>query len=167
MLRKIVSGAVVCSMVVGSFALFGCSSDEAQQPSSEEGQAQEAAQQQEAVQTEYPVTIDACAVTTDYQGNPAIVVTYTWTNNSSDPQMFEVAIDDKAFQNGVELSFATISVTDQTYDMQASFKEVQPGATQTVYQAFLLDDQSDVTVQCQELISFSDAILAEALFSVA
>lgn len=166
MMRKIVSGAVVCSMMVGGLALFGCSSDEGQKPSSDEGQVQEAAQQEE-VQTEYPVTIDACAVTSDYQGNPAIVVTYTWTNNSSDPQMFEVAIDDKAFQNGVELSFATISVTDQTYDMQASFKEVQPGATQTVYQAFLLDDQSDVTVQCQELISFSDEILSEASFSVA
>lgn len=166
MMRNIVTGVVVCSMIAGGLALFGCSSDEGQKPSSDEGQLQEAAQQ-EAVQTEYPVTIDACAVTSDYQGNPAIVVTYTWTNNSSDPQMFEVAIDDKAFQNGVELSFATISVADQTYDMQASFKEVQPGATQTVYQAFLLDDQSDVTVQCQELISFSDEILAEASFSVA
>ena len=153
MMRNIVSGVVVCAMMTGGLALFGCSSDEGQKPSSDEGQVQEAAQQEE-VQTEYPVTIDACAVTSDYQGNPAIVVTYTWTNNSSDPQMFE-------------LSFATISVTDQTYDMQASFKEVQPGATQTVYQAFLLDDQSDVTVQCQELISFSDEILAEASFSVA
>lgn len=132
MMRNIVSGVVVCSMMAGGLVLFGCSSDEGQKPSSDEGQVQEAAQQEE-VQTEYPVTIDACAVTSDYQGNPAIVVTYTWTNNSSDPQMFEVAIDDKAFQNGVELSFATISVTDQTYDMQASFKEVQPGATQTVY----------------------------------
>ena len=166
MMRNIVSSVVACLMAVGSLALFGCSSGEEQKPSSGEGQVQEASQQ-ETVQTEYPVTIDACAVTSDYQGNPAIVVTYTWTNNSNDPQMFEVAIDDKAFQNGVELSFATISVTDQSYDMQASFKEVQPGATQTVYQAFLLDEQSDVTVQCQELISFGDDILAEASFSVA
>ena len=108
MMRNIVSGVVVCSMMAGGLALFGCSSDEGRKPSSDEGQVQEAAQQEE-VQTEYPVTIDACAVTSDYQGNPAIVVTYTWTNNSSDPQMFEVAIDDKAFQNGVELSFATIA----------------------------------------------------------
>ena len=66
MMRNIVSGVVVCSMMAGGLALFGCSSDEGQKPSSDEGKVQEATQQEE-VQTEYPVTIDACAVTSDYQ----------------------------------------------------------------------------------------------------
>ena len=52
-------------------------------------------------------------------------------------------------------------------DSQSTMNEIKPGATTTVQWAYLLDDQSDVSVECTELISFSDAVLAEKTFSVA
>ncbi|WP_165044233.1 DUF5067 domain-containing protein [Adlercreutzia sp. ZJ138] len=123
------------------------------------------AQKDDAASAEVPyvVSIDNCELTTDYQGNPAIVVTYTWTNNSENAQAFDVAIDDKAFQNGVQLDFAVVDGMDAS----ASWNEVKPGSTNTVQQAFLLDDQSDVTIECTELFSFDNTIIAEKTFSVA
>ncbi|WP_165246892.1 DUF5067 domain-containing protein [Adlercreutzia sp. ZJ141] len=123
------------------------------------------AQKNEAASAEVPyvVSIDNCELTTDYEGNPAIVVTYTWTNNSENAQAFDVAIDDKAFQNGVQLDFAVVDGMDAS----ASWNEVKPGSTNTVQQAFLLDDQSDVTIECTELFSFDNTIIAEKTFSVA
>lgn len=118
-------------------------------------------------QAKFEVSIDDCTVTSDYAGSPAIVVTYTWTNNSDKDQMFDVAISDKAYQNGIELGFATISSSDATFDMTASMKEIKPGTTQTVQQAFLLDDESDVKVECAELFNLDDEVLAEKTFAVA
>lgn len=111
----------------------------------------------------YAVTIDDCAVTSDYEGKSAIVVTYTFTNNSEDAQSFLSAISAKCFQNGVQLDIAMVS----DIDSQSTLSEIKPGASVTVQEAYVLDDQSEVTVECSELISFNDDILAERTFSVA
>lgn len=164
-MRMKIAMLATAALCAGCLGLFGCSSGGS---ASDEGEAAPAeASQEEAVETDFPLTIDGCTTTTDYEGNPAIIVTYTWTNNSDEAQMFSVAIDDKAFQNGVELDFATIMSTDGSFDAQAAMNEIKPGATQTVQQAFLLDDQSDVTVECTEMFDFSDTVLAEQTFSVA
>lgn len=163
MIKRILAGAVACSMLAASFLLFGCSSDEG--AASQDGDAKEATQQQP--ESDYAVSIDACDVVSNHEGNPAIVLTYTWTNNSEDAQMFGVVIDDKVFQNGIELSFTTLPYDNETYDLNAYTKEIQPGTTQTVYLAYELEDQSEVTVQCEETFSFDDVVLAEATFSVA
>lgn len=167
MIKRIIAASFASVLLSFGLILFGCSSDKPESTSSETQQAQQATQTEEKSDSKYAVTIDGCDVTTDYEGNPAIVITYTWTNNSDEAQMFDVAIDDKAFQNGVELSFATVSYDSDDYDMMASMKEVKPGGTLTVHQAFLLDDESEVTVQCEELFSFSGEILAEATYAVA
>ena len=52
----------------------------------------QAAEQSEATQAAYGVTIDGCRVTEDYQGNPAAVVTYTFTNNSDEATSPAVAV---------------------------------------------------------------------------
>ena len=44
--------------------------------------------------------------------------------------------------------------------------EVKPGAGTTFQLAYLLDDQSDVTVEVSELISLDDVILAEQVFTL-
>lgn len=169
MKKRILAAGVACALAIGCMGVVGCSSGGGEAPAGEDGGEVREATQAEAPapDSKYVVSIDGCEVTQDYEGKPAIVVTYTWTNNSDDAISFMVAIDDAAFQNGVELDFATISVTDERFDTNSAMNEVQPGATQTVQQAFLLDDQSDVSVECTELISFDDAVLAEATFSVA
>ncbi len=165
--RAMVLAAV--GMLAGCLALFGCSSgDGAGGSGSQDGEGQQEPQaasqeKKEAPESKYAVTIDDGVVGEDYQGNPALIVTFTFTNNSDDATSFLVAISDKAYQNGVQLERAIR--TDG--DSQSSMKDIKPGATVTVEQAYVLDDQSEVTVECTELISFDDTVLAEKAFTVA
>lgn len=159
----------VCALAA-CVGLFGCSSGGSEAPAEGDGQPAESQPSQPATQPEpeqkaakYAVTIDDCAVTEDYAGAPAIVVTYTFTNDSDKAVPFMTAISAKAFQNGVELDFGVVA----DIDSQSAMNEIKPGATTTVQQAYLLDDQSQVSVECTELISFDDTVLAEKTFDVA
>ncbi len=156
--------------LAGCLALFGCSSGGSEdKPAADQGGSEPASQpadeqkQEPAEEAKYAVTIDDCAVTEDYSGAPAIVVTYTFTNNAEKATPFMTAISAKCFQNGVELDTAIV----QDIDAQSALNEVKPGATTTVQEAYLLDDQSDVSVECTELISLDDTVLAEKTFPVA
>ena len=122
----------------------------------------QAAEQSEATQAAYGVTIDGCRVTEDYQGNPAVVVTYTFTNNSDEATSFMVALYPKVFQNGVELGTAIGS----DWDSEKYSSDVKPGSSTTVEMGYALEDMSDITVEVEELLSFSDAVLAEQTFSL-
>ncbi len=122
-----------------------------------------AAASAESQAAKYAVTIDNCTVTTDYQDNPAIVVDYTFTNNSDEATSFMVATIDKAFQNGVELDTGMV----MNINNEAAMKDIKPGASVQVQQAFKLADQSDVTVEVEELLSMNDTLLAERTFTVA
>lgn len=126
------------------------------------GDSGSAAEQSEATQAAYGVTIDGCRVTEDYQGNPAAVVTYTFTNNSDEATSFMVALYPKVFQNGVELGTAIGS----DWDSEKYSSDVKPGSSTTVEMGYALEDMSDITVEVEELLSFSDAVLAEQTFSL-
>lgn len=120
-------------------------------------------QQAEEVESSFDVTIDGCTVTTDYEGAPAIVVDFTFTNNSEEDTSFAVACSQKAFQNGVQLESAIV-----TEDLGNGYlAEIKPGATTEARMAFTLTDESDVTVEVEELFSLEDKTLAEQTFSVA
>lgn len=147
-------------------ALAGCNGSDAgddapaaEQPAEE--QTEEPAEEQ--ASSKYAVTIDGSTVTTDYEGKPAIIVDYTFTNNSDDATSFAVACSQKAFQNGVQLETAVV-LDDLGNGYLA---EIKPGATTSARRAYSLADESDVTVEVTELISFDDTILAEATFPVA
>ena len=140
----------------------GASEPQADAETAPEEQAQEA-EPEEAPQSDYAVTIDGSTVTTDYEGNPAMIVDFTFTNNSDEATSFAVACSQKAFQNGVQLETAIV-MDDLGNGYMA---EIKPGATTQARLAFSLADESDVTVEVSELFSLDDTILAEATFSVA
>lgn len=147
-------------------ALAGCNgSDAGDDAPAAEQPAEEQTEQpaEEKASSKYVVTIDGSTVTTDYEGKPAIIVDYTFTNNSDDATSFAVACSQKAFQNGVQLETAVV-LDDLGNGYLA---EIKPGATTSARMAYSLADESDVTVEVKELISFDDTILAEATFPVA
>lgn len=133
-----------------------------QQAAGDEAQEPQQASQAEAA-AKYAVSIDGCEVGADYEGKPAAIVTFTFTNNSDEDANFMMAVADKAFQNGVQLERAIITDIDN----ESSMKDIKPGSSVSVQEAYVLDDESDMTVEVTELISFDDTILAEATFSVA
>ena len=157
--------ALAVAAVVAPVALAGCDDSPSGGDSAPAAEEQQAEQAEEATpqESEYVVSIDGSTVTTDYQGAPAIIVDYTFTNNSDDANSFAVACSQKAFQNGVQLETAIVSE-----DLGNGYMaEIKPGATTTARMAYSLTDQSDVTVEVEKLISLDDTVLAEATFSVA
>lgn len=105
---------------------------------------------------DYHVEIKGASLTKDYEGKPAIVITYAWTNNSEDTTSAMVSIGEKAFQDGVQLESAMI-VGDDSYESGTSMKEVRPGTTIDVQCAYVLTSEtSTVEFELTEWISFSN-----------
>ena len=106
---------------------------------------------------------DSGSAAEDYRGNPAAVVTYTFTNNSDEATSPAVAVHAKAFQNGTELELAVVADAEES---GKSMNEVKPGSSITYESAYELADMSDLTVEVEELFSFSDELIAEQTFSL-
>lgn len=102
------------------------------------------------------VEIKGAALASDYEGNPAIIITYAWTNNGDDTTSAMVSIGEKAFQDGVQLETALI-MDSSVYEAGSSMKDVRPGTTIDVQCAYALtSDTSTVEFELTEWISFSD-----------
>lgn len=157
--RRVAVTALAVVALASPMMLAGCDSS-----SSNGGSASaEDAQQVEQVQSDYAVTIDGSTASTDYEGNPVIIVDFTFTNNSDEDTSFAAACYPQAFQNGVQLENAIV-----TEDLGNGYMaELKPGASTSARIAYSLTDQSDVTVEVSELVSLDDALLAEATFQVA
>lgn len=167
----IILSVVACIVVLAAqatwSAAFDKAMDEAGYGSSSDTAASQAAgetaqAEQSAPASDYAVTIDDGRLAEDYEGNPVIVVTYTFTNNSEDATSFGVALRPQVFQNGVELSTAIGS----DWDSEKYLSDVKPGSSSTVEIGYSLEGDSDVTVEVTELISFNDTVLAQSTFSL-
>lgn len=89
------------------------------------------------------VEIKGAFLADDYNGKPAIVVTYAWTNNSEETTTSITAVSGKAYQDGVELDPAILIGVDG-YDAGSTMKNVKPGATIDVQWAYLLSSDTSV-----------------------
>lgn len=105
---------------------------------------------------DYAVEIKDAYKATDYEGKPAIVINYAWTNNSEDTTSAEVAFLTSAFQDGIELEHS--SLPDDAY---ASWTEIRSGTTLDVNSVFLLRSESPVEFEVKEFISFSDQVVTK------
>lgn len=116
---------------------------------------------------DYYVEIKSASLAQDYKGNPAIVVTYAWTNNSDDTTSSMTAVSCSAFQDGVELETAII--TDDSYDSDSFMMEVRPGTTIDIQAAFVLPNTTSIVeVEVGEWITFeSDPPIAYMEFDPA
>lgn len=108
----------------------------------------------------YQVEIKNARLTKNYEGKPVVVITYGFTNNSSEPAAFWLTIDDNAYQNGVGLEKAYVLKDGDPYDEANQNKEIKSGVTLDVDVAYVLNDtETDVEVEAKETISFSDEIV--------
>lgn len=99
----------------------------------------------------YDVKIGDCAFGEDYEGNKMIVVNYDFTNNSEDTVMPLMALEGKAFQDGVQLELA-IAFDSSVYDAGIEQKELKPGASLSGCQkAYVLSSESPVEFEFGEL----------------
>lgn len=105
---------------------------------------------------DYHVEIKDAFLTKDYEGHPAMVVTYAWTNNSDETTSAMVSVSEKAFQDGVQLDTA-ILMSVEGYESGTSMKDVRPGTTIDIQCAYILTSETSVVeFEITEWISFND-----------
>ena len=114
---------------------------------------------------EYDVEIKSAALGEDYEGNPAIMITFSWTNNSEETVMPMVAVVTRAFQGGVGLDSAII-IGNDNYDGDAYSTEVRPGTTIDVQVAYALrDETSPVEFEIEKFLG-TDGSMAYKEFDI-
>lgn len=119
-----------------------------------------------AAESKYAVTIEDSRVTKTYNGKPALIVNFTFTNNSDEAANFMFATRVQAFQDGIELDTAII-MDDKKYDSGSAMKDIKPGKSLKVQSAFELQDKkTDVEIEVTEFISFDDSVLAAAVLKL-
>lgn len=117
------------------------------------------------VDNKYDVEIVSAKTATDYQGNPAIVVTYNFTNSSTQNAALLTSVGANAFQNGVQCGVAVMM--PDVMDAGPSTAQVQPGATVTADCAYSIKDlENPVTVQVGPLINVNGTVNAQMVFNL-
>lgn len=110
---------------------------------------------------DYHAVIKQAALASDSEGNPAIVITYAWTNNSEEATSPMMKMLEKAFQNGEQLNAAVMG-EDSGYNIEARTQDVPPGTTVDVPCAFtLVNEKAPVEFELSALLSLSGSTLAK------
>lgn len=110
---------------------------------------------------DYHVKILDATVTKDYNGTPAIVVNFEFTNNAGDAVMFLASTDVTAYQDGVELDTAMI-MNESVYDAGLAQKKIKPGVSLVVQSAFVLSSESPVKIEVTKFMSsWNDTVLTK------
>lgn len=101
---------------------------------------------------DYKCVVKSAEKCTDYAGKDAILITYDFTNNSKNAISFDVALDARAYQDGIGLETAILDEETDWLDV-----EIKPGVTKEVKKAYSLRDTStEIEIEVSELISLSD-----------
>ena len=109
-----------------------------------------------AVLGDYTVEIQSATITQDYEGNPAVVIDYSWTNNSSETTSPLFSVTTAVFQDGVGLESALIT-DDSVYDSSMHMADVRPGTTIEVQEAFsLYNTTSPIEVEITEAFAWDN-----------
>ena len=134
------------------------------QPAPEKQEEKPAAPSSKATLGDYEVEIGDAFMAKDWDGNPAIVVSYNWTNNGDSATSAMAALDAKAYQDGVQLEIAMMDAV-AGYDPEAYMLEVKPGTTHTYQQAYVCTStESGVQVEVTEFLGGDD--MAQKTFDI-
>lgn len=150
----------VCGVLAISLAACGGDSTSSDAPSNESAEASTEAES--APESDYVVTIDGARVTTDYNGDPCVVISFTFTNNSEETTSMASAVYPRVFQNGIECEMAF--GTD--YDSGGYSADLRPGASIQTELAYELTDMSEIEVEVSDLFSWDDTVLAYQVFTL-
>jgi hypothetical protein len=102
----------------------------------------------------YAVKVIEAKKAKTYDGKSAVVIEFDWTNNSNESKSFMWATAITVFQNGVECGTAIIG--DDEYDDAAYMREIKPGKSHKVWQAWEIYDDSPLELEIKPAFSFSD-----------
>lgn len=102
------------------------------------------------------VTYTKHELSTDYNGDPCVIVNYNFTNKSDKAQSAMASgAYIKAYQNGIECDRAIVSSSVNNAAINNHYKNVMPGITLNVAEAFSISDSSPITLTLEDLWDWS------------
>lgn len=102
---------------------------------------------------DYHVSINDFEIVEDYNGDAAILIRYTFTNNSEEKANGLTALASYAYQNGVQLETAMI-FDSKVHDSSNNMKDIKPGASIDLESAYLLTSET-APVEFEMVAAFS------------
>ena len=152
--RLIIIGVILAVIII--IAVIGSSgSDDGNK--SDSTTASVSAQKEEKADGEigsYVCTVKEAKLCKDWEGKDSVKITYSFTNNSSDSESFDVALDDNVYQDGVGLESTWIDDEEDDFGVDVKIK---PGTTKEVIKVYQLRNKNtDLEVEIGEWLSFDD-----------
>lgn len=102
---------------------------------------------------EYIMRYTGHVVSSDYKGEPCLLVYYDFTNNSDKNISCATSVIMRAFQNGVQCDVTVFTEPNEAKDNY--IQQIQPGTTVNVAQIFSISDMSQVTLEGSEALKIN------------
>lgn len=161
--KLIILGVIIAVIIVIAVAASGSESNDDTNASSNESTTvssvnAEKKETDENTIGDFKYVVKGAKLTKDWEGKDAVLITYEFTNNSDSPISFDGSLDDKLYQDGIELESAILS--DDNESKLFDTVDLKPGITKEVKKAYLLrNKKSEIEVEIQELFSLSDDMI--------
>ena len=156
--KRLMLIAVVMLLVL---ALVGCSDS----PSGGADKSKNAATDEGALGDYYVKILNAEQVKS-FEDIDCLRVYFEFTNNSENDTSFFVATSAKGFQNGIQMETTYIGSENGVPEDDNYLKDIKPGATIKVTEAFVCEDDSSVLVEISELFNFSSTTKLTKTFTL-
>ncbi|MGN1203348.1 MAG: DUF5067 domain-containing protein [Eubacterium sp.] len=154
--KKWIIIAVIAVVLILIIAIAGGSGDDDSSNTGNAGASSVSAQSEEksdGVIGDYGCVVKEASLCKDWTDKDAVLITYEFTNNSDSAISFDVALDARAYQDGIGLETAILD-SDETDWLDV---DIKPGVTKEVKKAYVLRDTSTpVEIEVSEFISFND-----------
>lgn len=159
--KLIILGVVIAVIIVIAAASGSGSNDDTKTSSNETTVSSVDAEKKETDENtigDFKCVVKGAKITKDWEGKDAVLITYEFTNNSDSPISFDGALDDKLYQDGIELESAILSNDEEAKLIDTV--DLKPGITKEVKKAYSLrNKKSEIEVEIQEIFSFSDDMI--------
>lgn len=161
--KLIIFGVIFAIIVVIAIAASGSGSDDSSSKTPSENTTASSVNAEKEKSDDNTIGDFKCVVkgaklTKDWEGKDAVLITYEFTNNSDSPISFDGSLDDKLYQDGIELESAILN--DDNESNLLDTVDLKPGITKEVKKAYLLRNKdSEIEVEIQEIFSVSDDMI--------
>lgn len=100
---------------------------------------------------DYKVEVIGARMSKDYEDKDCVIITYNFTNYSSESSAFWSSFSDIVYQNGVGLNEVYV-LKNNDADLDSNMKEVKDGASVIVEEAYELNDTvTDLEIEITDI----------------
>ena len=114
---------------------------------------------------DYKVEVVGARMSKDYEDKDCVIITYNFTNYSSESAAFWSSFSDIVYQNGVGLNEVYV-LKNNDADLDSNMKEVKDGASVLVEEAYELNDTvTDLEIEITDIFGLDGSYTVIIPFS--